>query len=493
MKRQFLKAATGFLPLLMLLPLAASGEPAPQTPAPVPVTELLDRVKVVGRTSVDEIGLAVHTTGAGIAFYTDCSGDVVLDLSTRNNFANTQYFTVVVDGERRRECIDNKAKGLVENRLVLASGLAQGMHEIEIYRQTEEVNAACWFRTLTMAGEPIPVPDAPALIEFIGDSITAGYGIFQPSAGKIIDDPEGQDGTQTYAYQTAQALGLDFQACCTSGYGAYRGWNQGKTNLKDMYPYTAFHHNQDTGKEMWSFSRPADIVVINLGTNDASVGRGKGVTDKTFKQGAKELIELVKEKNPGAKVVWVTGMMGVTFQKPLTSLVEEMGGDAAGIFYRELPRGDGGVVGHPDLASHTAAAEALTAFLREKVLPADYEAQFVTPEHMQSLLDKAGDDTASPVRIAQTALAVYQKNGGVSRAALTAAYTALDTALQEHTVPDMVWWLLLGGVIVVGAAVVVGVVVLYKPKSAPKGPEPGTETPQSASDSPDVPPTERKS
>ncbi len=441
-KRKFRKSALLALSALLLLsllsPLAALGESAPEAR---PVTELLDRVKVVGRTSVDEIGLAVHTTGAGIAFYTDCSGDVVLDLTTRCNFANShaysQYFTVVVDGERRRECIDNKSVKQTENTLVLASGLAQGMHEIEIYRQTEEVNAACWFRTLTMAGEPIPVPDAPALIEFIGDSITAGYGMTDPSKkGKNQEDPEGQYGTQTYAYQTAQALGLDFQACCTSGYGAYRGWNAGTTNLKDMYPYTAYHHNRDTGNELWAFSRPADIVVINLGTNDASTaGQSKGVTDATFKQAAKELIELVKEKNPGAKVVWVTGMMGVTFQKPLTSLVEEMGGDAAGIFYRELPRGDGGVVGHPDLASHTAAAEALTAFLREKVLPADYEAQFVTPEHMQSLLDKAGDDTASPVRIAQTALTVYQKNGGVSRAALTAAYNDLAAYLGEQAVP----------------------------------------------------------
>ncbi len=455
-----------------VLPVFAQPQAGEQTYSFPQATE---SVKTVGRTSTDDIGLAVHTTGGGIAFYSECAGDVTLDLLTRNDFAETQYFTVVVDGERRRECIDNRSRKAKENTLTLASDLPQGMHAFEIYRQTEEVNAACWFTALHLSGNPIPMANAPMLIEFVGDSITAGYGILPLSAGKGADDPEGQDGTATYAYQTAQALGLDFQACCTSGYGAYRGWNQGNTNLKDMYPYTAYHHNADTGKEMWAFSRPADIVVINLGTNDATVGRSKGVTDTTFRKGAKELIELVKEKNPNAKIVWATGMMGTFFLKPLTSLTEELGGAQAGYYVCELPKGTSGTAGHPNAEEHTAAAKVLTEFLREQVLPADYEQQFVTPEQMQALLDSTSCDE-EVYRVAQTALQVYRADGGVSRAALTAAYRSLSAWKEENTISPTVWWLIFGGIIIVGI-IAVTAAILYNPK--PKK----TKNPKSNADS----------
>ncbi len=421
-----------------------------------------ENLKIQGRSEQNEQGLAVHTTGAGIAFYSDCSGDVKLTLTAKNIYTTRQYLTVLVDGVRDRICVDNKVNTPRQSTVTLASDLEAGLHRIEVYRQTEEVNATCVFETLTLNGALLPVPDAPMLIEFVGDSITAGYGILgAPPSGMVTDDPISQDGTQTYAWRTAAALGMDFQACCTSGYGAVCGWNQGSTNLKDMYPFTAYHHNsRDTA--LWSFERQADIVVINLGTNDGTVATRKGLTAAKFQQGAAELMELVREKNPNAKIVWVTGMMGSFFQTGLKAAVEELGGANAGYYFCELPKGTSGAAGHPDLEEHEAAAAILTAFLRETVLPADYDSGFVEAQEMETLLEQTASCGETVRLIAQTEWQTYQKNGQSSIATLTAAYNELY-AWRENRSAGLLWWIL-GGVILLSAAVIVLVAVFYKPK-----------------------------
>lgn len=435
-----------------------------------------DCIKIQGRCEQNEQGLAVHTTGAGIAFYSNCSGDVKLTLTAKNMYTTRQYLTVLVDGVRERVCVDNKVSTPRQSTVTLASELEEGMHRIEVYRQTEEVNATCVFETLKINGALLPVPEAPMLIEFVGDSITAGAGIFgAPPSNMVADDPVTMDGTQTYAWKTAAALGMDFQACCTSGYGAVCGWNAGTTNLKDMYPYTAYHHsNKDTA--LWPFERQADIVVINLGTNDGTVATRKGLTASKFQKGATELMELVREKNPNAKIVWVTGMMGTFFKTGLTEAVETLGGADAGYYFCELPKGTSGGAGHPDMEQHEAAAETLIAFLRETVLPADYDSAFVEPQQLDTLLEQTASCGEEVRLIAQAEWQTYQQNGESSIATLTAAYNELEAWRANHMT---VWWWILGGVIVAAVAVIVLVAVLYKPKSkaaAPTIPAPGAET-----------------
>ena len=378
--------------LLTLIPTMVSAEEL----TVYPLADYADCVKLVGRTEVTDTAIVPHTTASGIAFYSNCSGTIEMSIKGMKNLFDAQYFIVYVDGviHKRVELPHLTKNRLVTKTLVMAENLPEGMHRIEILRETEEVNAYCEFLSISLNGEMTPVAEAPMLIEFVGDSITTGYGAYPfdyADENDPVDHPSRQAGTKSYAYLTARELGMDIQVCCTSGYGAEVGWNADGVNMQDMYEKTAFHHNREAE---WSFERPADIVVINLGTNDNSVRKTRYTSEAQILSGMKNLTNIVRSRNPDAKIVWATGMMGICFKKGLTEMVEELGGADAGYYFCVLPKGTSGGAGHPDEAEHLAASETLIEFLKTEVLDADYASGFVSADDMKALIEQAaGLDT----------------------------------------------------------------------------------------------------
>ena len=434
-----LAVLTALVLMLLCVPTAAAAEEELTTYA---LSDYADCVKLVGRTDVSDTGIVPHTTASGIAFYSDCSGNIDLTIKGNKNLFDAQYFIVYVDGAVHKRVELNH---LIKNRVVtetltVCEGLEAGMHRIEILRETEEINAYCEFLSIELNGTMTPVMQAPMLIEFVGDSITTGYGAYPFSYADPkdpIDHPVRQAGTRSYAYLTANELGMDIQVTCTSGYGAQVGWNGDGVNMQDMYEYTAFHHNREN---KWSFARPADIVVINLGTNDNSAGRNKGVRDTTILAGMENLVSIVRAKNPDAKIVWATGMMGVCYRQGLTDMIESLGGAEAGYYYCELPKGTSGGAGHPNEAEHEAGAKALTEFLLTNVLGEDYASQYVTVEDMEALVAKSSKVDESVLAIAQAELKAAKANGATYSGTMTAAYNALAEQQSNGLLSGLIAW-----------------------------------------------------
>ncbi len=425
-----------------------------------------DAVRLVGRTIVTEDGIAPQTTAAGIAFYTDAEA-LEMTISGGKGYCQMfthEYFIVYVDGEiaARWELKFNNGGKTGRDTFVLNDELDGNTHRVEVLRETEEVNAVALYEQITVAGDATIVPalEAPMMIEFVGDSITTGYGAYPTSAQTAtyaVDDPIRQAGTKSYAYLTAQQLGMDIQVCCTSGYGVVCGYNWDGANLQGMYPYTAYHNDHASDAALWGFERPADIVVINLGTNDKGTYRSKGKTDADMKNGIRSMMELAREKNPGADVVWVTGMMGIAFKETVEEVVEDLGGADAGYYFCELPKGTSGGAGHPNGEEHAAAAETLTSFLKETVLDEDYLEDQTTVSDMQSLLSFAKWLPGCDTKAAYAELRAAKANDFDAYGALTTSYVAL----RNQTVTAA---LIIGvGLVVVAAALVV-FAVMYKPK-----------------------------
>ncbi len=418
-------------------------------------------VTLLGRTEVGDDGIVPHTTGAGIAFYSDCSGDIELTVTGTSNMFNAQFFAVYVDGVmQERVKFPLTVKQDVTRTLTVATGLSDQTHRVEIVRETEEVNASCTFNSITLNGTLTPAAKAPMLIEFVGDSITCGYGAYPQTAESIrlsVDHSIREAGTQTYAYLTAAELGMDFQACCTSGYGAECGWNTDGVNMQDMYPYTAYHHDHSGDAALWPFARTADIVVINLGTNDVSSRTRNGKSMAQIGAGMKALMEQVREKNPDAAIVWCTGMMGVFADSEVKANVESLGGAAAGYYYCELPTGTSGGAGHPNLEQQAAAAEVLTEFLEEQVLPEKYDDMIVDEEDMEELLTIASYIPGCDTEIARAEW----------RAAVAADhdYDGTLTTVYNDLKGDVIVAIVIAAVIL--AVIVAGLVcfaIFYKPK-----------------------------
>lgn len=70
-------------------------------------------------------------------------------------------------------------------------------------------------------------------MEFIGDSITCGYGVDDEVAEHQFKTAT-EDVTRAYAYKTARMLNADYSMFSASGYGIITGYTEGDVKLEDQ-------------------------------------------------------------------------------------------------------------------------------------------------------------------------------------------------------------------------------------------------------------------
>lgn len=345
--------------------------------------------KTQGRVDLDGTALEMDTTSSGFEFYFNGNGDVTLTAQVRCSYSTDLYLTVIVDGVRSRMQVDAGVKSsTVTKTLTLASGLASGVHHIEVYKQSEAIVSQMKVTGITFNGTPLATPPFDKItMEVIGDSISSGASMWSSASDQSIpaDYPYFLDGTKTYAYLTGEAIGANVRVTQASGYGCVSGFNTDGLNLQQLFPYTNYWRDTD----LYEFDPRAQLVVINLGTNDYMAQSKTGLTEAEFQTGAENLMTLARTKNPDAKIVWCTGMMCTAFPSALKQAVANLGGADSGYYYLELPYGVDGGYGHPNVAQHQAAADVLTAFLLETVLPADYTDDFATAAELSQVLETA--------------------------------------------------------------------------------------------------------
>lgn len=344
------------------------------------VAEMAGKYKVQGRTTVVSYkmpkaseksdAVALDYSAAAFEFNAFCEGSVSLSIYTAPTAigGNNLYLNVYVDGVLQGSRTDFRLVGTKVHTVVLAENLEKGYHTFLVERQTEAERGLLYINSLTLCGELAERPaEKPLYIEFIGDSITTGYGNLYPDLtnGERDSNPASnvyEDGTKTYAYLTAKALNADYSIVAQQGIGAVCGY----------YPHTMLGTYEQIcyqcGRtKAWDFERKADIVVINLGTNDRTmVGNGK-ITLEEAEAGFRDFCFLVREKNPDAKIFWAYGMMDTSAGEQIRSALSSVGGEAAGFYFVALTSNGEGGNGHPSAAAHAANAEILTEAIREKL------------------------------------------------------------------------------------------------------------------------------
>ncbi len=424
-------------------------------------------VKIVGRAEVTDKGIAPYTTGAGVAFYADCAGDITVTVSGSSLKWDKQCLAVFVDGEEQERVIfDCPNYKEATAALTIASGLSAGMHRIELYRDTEEVFGEITFESIALDGTISPVPEAPMLFEFIGDSLTCGYASYpREDKSTSVEHPLWEAGSRSFAALTARAMGADFQSVCASGYGIICGWNGDRVTLGDMYDYASYYNSDNE----WAFDRKADVVVINLGANVSDRMAAWSKDQEDVGDGIRALLEQVRAHNPDAKIVWATGMAGVNFKEQATAHIDELGGEKAGFYYVELPFGMSSDGGHPTLEEHAAASEAPTAFLKNEVLPPD---SAVMTAETAKLIDASSLDADVAAKLALEI--AIEESTDAPNGILTGLCETYDLQVSadgeaQDTAQDGGVNMTLIVIIAVAALVIIGLVlfaILYKPKKA---------------------------
>lgn len=231
----------------------------------------------------------------------------------------------------------------------------------------------------------LPVEKKKLNIEFVGDSLTTGEGL-AGAPGEMDWIPAWMSVRNNYALMTADMLGADFHLLSQSGWGVTCSWDNDRAcAMPDYYEQVCGlakgEKNEALGsRKPWDFSSwKADVVVVNLGTNDSGAYRTnppKAQADGTMwkltdlgllRQGVADFLRKIRRNNPAARIIWVYGMcsfdQGDVIQAGFDDYVRESG-DRAATFIRLDPQSlegedERGSRQHPGPVTHLRAARKL--------------------------------------------------------------------------------------------------------------------------------------
>lgn len=186
------------------------------------------------------------------------------------------YIAVFADGSNfalARFPLDNP-----QGWYTLAEDLPFGKHIIRVVKETEVGYGRAAVLSLECDGEFSQLPhNIGPKIEFIGDSITCGYGnICSTESPEFVTREESF--SNTFAAFTARMLDAAVYCVAASGNGFMHDYGCNTRNLiPELYLYTdkMLCENYGFEAEKWNFKEnPVDAVVIKLGANDAQYCKG---------------------------------------------------------------------------------------------------------------------------------------------------------------------------------------------------------------------------
>ena len=225
----------------------------------------------------------------------------------------------------------------------------------------------------------IPTQEMERKIEFIGDSITCGYGVEGLNEIDLFDTIQ-ENPWKAYAARTARILKAEYHLVSWSGIGIISSWIPEDEDkpleeplMPDLYQYTDKALDQAMGLsdyEKWDTNKfVPDCIVVNLGTNDMSYTRGMKDRIDTFGKAYADFIKDIRDKNPYASILCVLGVMGQELFPEIESQISRLRSKDENIYSHQLKlqlEADGiGTEGHPSLRTHEKLAEDLSNTIRK--------------------------------------------------------------------------------------------------------------------------------
>ena len=329
-----------------------------------------DYVKISGRTYTNSGGTVIlSNTYSSVEFaFVGTLAEVTLTSDCKSSKARVGIF---VNGER---VIDTMLTEKTTTLKVFESDVPEKCI-VSIVKLSEQSHSYVGVKNIHAVTEYgiIPTPERERKIEFIGDSITCGYGVDAPNE-KYDFSTETEDGSKTYAALVGKALDADVNIVAWSGIGAYSCYTS-DDKPSQWKLISGVYENTDTmhTNKNWDFSKwQPDVVVINIGTNDNSWTKGIDEREDTFGEAYYELICKVREKNPNACIICSLGAMG---NQLLPEIKEQVAAYSANTgdyrittfeFANQNGYTDGyGADYHPSAKTHKKMADKLAPFIAE--------------------------------------------------------------------------------------------------------------------------------
>jgi lysophospholipase L1-like esterase len=262
----------------------------------------------------------------------------------------------------------------------LANDLSPGVHTLELVKRTESNWGAgeaqlLGFR-LRAGGQLLAVSGRPRRLEFVGDSITCGYG-----NELAVDDPSefhfttrNENARLAYGPRVATQLGAEYVLVAASGRGVSRNWQGGAGRHIEAFHALALPDGD--APALWDPARyQPHATIVNAGTNDFSPG---GVDRVAFRAAYVSLLEHLRQVYPNTLLLVVLGPMLSDAFPPGESALTHMREDLDAVIQERQRAGETrlaflelagqsapfGEDFHPAAHTHAAMAAAVSAELR---------------------------------------------------------------------------------------------------------------------------------
>jgi len=269
-----------------------------------------------------------------------------------------------------------EVSSIAENHLIFESETPQ-THRIKIIKRTENGKTYIGLSALLTEGELLPTkkPDQKR-IEFVGDSITCGFGNESRERDRGFYSAE-EDGSLAYGPRAARLVNMDCSLVCISGISASKHVGSFMPfSIDELYPYTDQPHMAKTGHggalEPWNFAdQKNDYVVVNLGTNDAYAMLFGGEDEAVFDRDYLEFLKKIRACNgPDAFIICTLGSMNYSLWHNIVCAVEKyqkQTHDSKISYYKFKlmhPFDGFGAAGHPSMQTHEKMAAEIAEVIR---------------------------------------------------------------------------------------------------------------------------------
>ena len=316
--------------------------------------------------------------------------DSTAELSWTANSIKINFSGASIKAMLRDERSDNNYDVIVDNKVVnvlhpsqskkeyvLAAGLSNGNHTLELFKRTEWAMGKTWFYGFELSTGSKVLPPPPVhkrKMEFFGNSITCGYADFD-TTGKDRGTSPYEDGYISYAAITARHFDADFYNTSKSGIGITVSWFP--LIMSEMYDRL----DATDPNSKWDFSKyTPDVVVINLFQNDSWIVKLPdnaqfkarfGTTPPTPQfiiDAYANFVKNVRDKYPKANIICILGSMDATKAgSPWPGYIEKAvaGLNDKKISTHFIPYKN--TNGHPSAKEQQAMADDLISFMEQNI------------------------------------------------------------------------------------------------------------------------------
>lgn len=339
------------------------------------------KVKISGRYYDDGSVLWLSTSGAQIGFQVAGASRFALMLAgdraaVAEDLAHLRArYQIEVDGKTWGDFLmEGKAR---VHALPVTDGRT---HEVRLIKLSEAPHSSLGVSAIATDGAMTPLPEKALKIEFIGDSITCGYGV--EGTLDMTFSTATENALMAFAARAAQTLDADYCLTAFSGFGIVSGYTgDGAINARCLVPkyYESVSMCDEAlpdGRRLmdipWDFHRfVPDYIVINLGTNDMSYCGADEEKRGRYRELYGDFLRTVRRRNPGARILCLLGVMGEALCPYMESAVADYraktgDGNVRVLCVREQDPALGyGTSYHPSKATHARLAAEVAACLRE--------------------------------------------------------------------------------------------------------------------------------